>query len=734
MSNLHKNKLYYFVMILFIINAFLAACGNNRNKSYDFKEIRVDCDNYLFVAGIDSQGNIIVADGDSFIIFDDSLNVLKNIPHNIKEPFGCSIYDNNLYVTTISQNDIYLYSLQDNQLLLQDKLSTGLSNASILRMRAYEDVLYFLVLFKDTDDLSIYSYEFESESITKLDVSGVEWFDCINDKELLISSNVNDKATLSVYNVITRAIEDIYSLKDQVKDFTYTHDMHILNIHGGKQLISSDLKDGIGMIIYHGAKNALLSGYIQKNGDYYYFCDTANQLLIKLPIEGIYQSTYTPIESEEIIEASISDQGTPEPPPIPGHYSINQEAIDEELAKIEPVSEEDFELVILTDKYSMPNKGADAIYQRKYPNATIKYELIPDSALVKENGNPYESEYDRQLKLKLLANESDFDLFYIKSPETLTQVVHSGGYLDLSATKIQECMSRFFEGVVKSCTYNDAVFGLPVYTTFSGLQVNDELVRAYEIDYPFKKEPLKFYELPAFAEKYCKDYDEDGKIDVHLTTAHEATLEDGTKSVFNSLVLNTRYETSYINYFRKEGLYQPAILRQIDEVNKLLEPYCLNTQNILDPGCLFFGPAGVYRVNPFDNSPVTYLPVFEDKEVYGATYEYLCGNKFSDKKEYIIEYLSCIGDALNLSDRNLIYKDPTVYEKYFSNVQIDREHFDFYQRIVDHSVPSAILSWDSLRELHDAMDKDRKLYDEGQISLDTLYERYNQKLELIFNE
>ena len=49
-------------------------------------------------------------------------------------------------------------------------------------------------------------------------------------------------------------------------------------------------------------------------------------------------------------------------------------------------------------------------------------------------------------------------------------------------------------------------------------------------------------------------------------------------------------------------------------------------------------------------------------------------------------------------------------------------------------MPSAILSWDSLRELHDAMDKDRKLYDEGQISLDTLYERYNQKLELIFNE
>lgn len=726
--------------MLLIINIVMVACSNNNNKAYDFIEKKVDYDDYLFVAGIDSKGNIITADEDSFIIFDDSLNLLKDIPHNYTEPFNCYANGDILYVSTISQSVIYRYSLQEDQLILLDEINTGFNNASIIKIREYKDGLYFLAHLRDSKDLSIYSYEFKSESITKLDITGVDWFDNINDKELLISLNSNNGSTLSVYDVKNKTISDSYDLNDKIQDFTYFNDMHVLNIYESNHLVSIDLKDGTKRIIYQGAENALLSGFIHKKDDYYYFCDTGNDLLVKLPAEGVYQSAYTPSANEESIAVNGLDEGTnnypdiPDAPNIPGLHSINQKAINEELSKIKPISEDEFELVILTGRYTIPNKTVEAMFKGKYPNAVIKHEVIEDSALVKENRNPYEREYDRQLKLKLLANEKDFDLFYITSPETLTQVVHSGGYLDLSGSKIQKCLDQMFDGVVYNCSYEDTIFGLPVYTSFHGMPVNDELVRTYDIDYPFKKEPLKYNDLPAFAEKYCKDYDGDGKIDVYLTTAHEGTSENGTRYISNSFILNIRYDTSYINFLRKDGIYNSAILQEIDNVNKQLEDYCLNTSNITDHNYLFLGHEGVYTVNPIDNDLITYLPVFEDKEVYSATYEYLCGNKFSDKREYILEYLACIGDVLNINDQSLIYKDPAVYEKYFNDIDIDQEHFDFYQRIVDHSVPESILSWDSHRELNDAMDKDWKLYVEGQISIDTFYDRFNQKLELILRE
>lgn len=736
MKYLHNYKTYYLIAILLIINSILVACNNSKKEAYDFIEKRVDYEDYLFVAGIDSKGNIITADEYSFIIFDDSLNALKDIRHDYTEPFNCYANGDILYVSTISQSVIYRYSLQEDQLTLLDEITTGFTNASIIKMREYKDGLYFLVLFRDSNDLSIYGYDFSSANITKLDVTGVDWFDSINENELLISSNVNNNIALSVYDIKNKTTGDPYYLNDRIQNFTYSGDMHILNIYGN-QLISTDLKDGTKKIVYQGAENAVLSGFIHQKGEYYYFCDTANHLLIKLPTTGVYQSAYTPSANEDGIGTDSSEKEpeiNPDMSDISGWYSINQKAIDEELAKIEPISEEEFELVVLTGKYTMPNKSADAIFKRKYPNAFITYEFIQDSGLVKENGNPYESEYDRQLKLKLLANESDFDLFYITSPETLTQVVHSGGYLDLSGSKIQKCMNQMFDGVVYSCSYKDTVFGMPIYTSFYGMQVNEELVRTYNIDYPFKNEPLKYNELPVFAEKYCKDYDNDGEIDVFLTTAHEGTLGDGTKLISNSFLLNRRYETSYIDFLRNEGKYHSTILKEIDEVNKRLEPYCLNILNIMDNNYLFFGSEGVYPVNPIDNNLASYLPVFENKEVYKATYEYLCGNKFSNKKEYILEYLSCIGDVLNISEQNLIYKDSSVYEKYFNDIQIDREHFAYYQRIVDHSVPDAILFWDSLGELYDAIGKDRRLYDEGQITIDTLYDRLNQKLELILKE
>lgn len=112
----------------------------------------------------------------------------------------------------------------------------------------------------------------------------------------------------------------------------------------------------------------------------------------------------------------------------------------------------------------------------------------------------------------------------------------------------------------------------------------------------------------------------------------------------------------------------------------------------------------------------------------------MCGNKFSKNKDYIAEFLSCVANVLNKNENMLIFKEPSLYEKYFNNVKIDPVNFAFYKRIVDNSIPYAILSWDSYSELHDAYRKEHNLFLQGQITKDMMYDRWNKKLEMIFNE
>lgn len=525
------------------------------------------------------------------MIFDQELNLLSDIEHGFTKEYSCYVYRDTMYTSFISENIIHKFSLKDNNLIKLEDIKLK-DNSSVMRIRQYSDGLFILAFDNDDKKLHLFDYRFDSGNLTDLNISDAECFDLINDNELIISSASGSERSLSIYNVKNKSLSKKTNFTENISTFSYIADKKIIYAYNSSALISLNIENGTRKIVYKGAENAILSGFIFKNGDYCYLTDTANNLIIKLPGSGEYKSSYKPGDragrnnettdlNKQIVEQRESGIQL---------KSINQDLIKDEMQKITPVSEDEFELTILTDMHPISLNIAEEIFKRKYPNARIIYETIVDSGLAGENNNPYESEYDRQLKLKLLANESDFDMFFIKSPETLTHVVHSGGYLDLSNSRVKDSASLWFDGVINSCTYENSIFGIPVMAVFYGMQVNEELVKQYKIDYPFKEKPIVYNELSAFAEKYCRDYDHDGVVDVFLTTSQEGFLPDGSQYKVNCLFLNDRYETSYINFLKKEGNYNSELLKDIDRINNMLDSFC--TAMTESSKALFFGLEG----------------------------------------------------------------------------------------------------------------------------------------------
>ena len=65
------------LILLLSLLSLLSSCS--KQNTLELLEKEVECDDYIFIAGIDANGNILAGDSDSFMIFDQELNLLSDI-------------------------------------------------------------------------------------------------------------------------------------------------------------------------------------------------------------------------------------------------------------------------------------------------------------------------------------------------------------------------------------------------------------------------------------------------------------------------------------------------------------------------------------------------------------------------------------------------------------------------------------------------------------------------------
>ena len=356
----------------------------------------------------------------------------------------------------------------------------------------------------------------------------------------------------------------------------------------------------------------------------------------------------------------------------------------------------------------------------------LAYEFgVENNNTVVEFVNISTKEYTTKLNSMLMSGDSSFDIYLLTSYIDIpSYYIKKGVYEDLrSYPVVSEKFDDMFEGIEKLCSYNGALFGVPVgiHNSDTVYQLNIEMLEEFKLEMPAYDWTWSDFE------KYAGDITADGtnfmmqeskfSFWYDIYSVSNCIKMDLTKEAFNYTKADIRNELNFVDKIYEKGIILNKE-RSFGKQENLLLNFAYVPQN---DGSL-------------DNCKIIPAPVFDDKRIYPFRVKYFCMNNASKNKQLAAEFLGkCISKEAQ-SDNLIIqipilYKDKAIYENsIYKNFITDDWNYNVYSYMLKNSYRNE--TFKTYININDYVLE----YFEGRISSDEAAEAVYNKMKQIVEE
>ena len=268
-------------------------------------------------------------------------------------------------------------------------------------------------------------------------------------------------------------------------------------------------------------------------------------------------------------------------------------------------------------------------------------------------------DYDNKITLKLLANDADFDIFWlpnISNSTTLYNILEKKAYEPLSGyDSINKIYATFYEGMDKMFVYDDEIYCMPWSMDYYPLRINTGIFDKYEISPPSMDWTIsdiwKLCDEIISKNADVKVFNNDGEIICTLLFLWGEN-DRGNKEALDDLIGKIQY------YMQKEVL---AYRQNSDEI-----------YDAHDDEDVLFSIRWDMQIPPQDPDNYNYDFAFlyprysENSKTYFRLNDAILINKYSNNKNKAADYIN----ILYTSEKNNMFSnenDIEIIKKAFKN-------------------------------------------------------------------
>jgi len=679
-------KLLLAVMCLAIVTS--CNSGSNGQTSEDNSNDKmlkstVNCKYELFDSAIDEEGNIFIADKEQIHIFSNSIKEINIIRDNLSFCTALCAANGRIYAFDRQNSEIKVFDYKGT--LMKTYRPEGIG---IITKMQYTDENRLLVLDSSSEKTGRLSYYYlDGNRLEPFSFDNVTDFSMYEKNKIILSIRDNNlfKDSICIYDLNKKDIISKNDIGTAIDGFTYNSPDSKVYYASSGNIYAYDLRNQSQRTVFL-SDNTNFRKLISDE-KYCYIFDKKDFKINKVYKEGI---SFDYNDGKDI--QMISDVSTQ----LNIFTCFSQQLMN-----------------------SISNKIMNE-FARKYPNVRVNFEIDTTS------------EYSIKLQTKLSANDSDIDIFMIYFNIFDLSYMKSEALLDLNQyEQITRCTSEMFDGVIRNCTYNGKLVGVPYRYAIQAWEVNEELLQKLGLGYPEKDWTWEdFYE---YAKKARQDIDGDGIFDTYA-------LSDN-KEIFNMPI--ELYDNIFFNQLENKALFDTEeyvnllkLTKKINDEKLIYNEYKaekkISKQNIL------FKPQ-IINMWMGDSSFIL-PPVLKSSKAY-RTYDFalFCINRNSKNADVAAEYLASYlsKDIILTESMVLSYEDIDYYKNAKSDniIILDRKvssekNYNLIKELVEYSKVN-YLPWE-IRKF-----KGEVIYNKffnGEMTAEEAASLMNEKAKMIIGE
>jgi ABC-type glycerol-3-phosphate transport system substrate-binding protein len=293
--------------------------------------------------------------------------------------------------------------------------------------------------------------------------------------------------------------------------------------------------------------------------------------------------------------------------------------------------------------------------KKKYPNIKLKSYNVMNELI-------YNFEYNEKVTKKLMAKDTDFDLFFMLDNDP---IIKSDYYEDLSKyEQITQNLDSMLPGIKNLMSYNNKIYGVPQNITFRGIGYHSENPNDLSLQFSDKYWTVsEFYEF-AIDNKAIIEKEQ-------LPLLHFYHVL-GIDNIFNT--------NFYVSYLQGADLSSEDLASNFEMLKKLVDDKLI----LIDPN--YKGDTIIFEryINSLVESEPRLAPIIAtDSCEYIASIQFISLNPSSPNKELAAEFLSAFTDSeirkksviqdlsaqIQISNQSGAYEIPNIFYEY---TELDR--------------------------------------------------------------
>jgi ABC-type glycerol-3-phosphate transport system substrate-binding protein len=335
-------------------------------------------------------------------------------------------------------------------------------------------------------------------------------------------------------------------------------------------------------------------------------------------------------------------------------------------------------------------------------------------------------EYTTKLNTMLMSGDNSFDVYLLSTFNDIpSYYIKKGAYEDLhNYSVVSQKFDDMFEGIEKLCSYNDALFGVPVgiYNSDTVYQLNTLMLKEHNLEMPAYDWTWIDFEkyaevITADATNFMMQQTKSSFWLFNIYAVSNCFKMDLTNDAFNYTKTDIKNELEFVDKIYEKRIIHGEERSYKKQGNLLLNFVYLPTND-----------------GSLDGVKIIPAPVFNDKRAYPFRVNYLCMNKASKNKQLAAEFLGkCISKEAQAVDLvtqiPILYKDKSVYGgSIYKNFINDNWNYNVYSYMIKNSYRNE--SYGFYLDIRDYVVG----YFEGRISSDEAAEAIYSKMKQVVEE
>lgn len=556
-----KRRITVIATVMLIMMCFImSSCADEDHKETDSRLLdylnNKSIEGTVYVSGdIDSNLKLIKdltsykseEEVDEFItapcsyITGDSLYMIRNFPENMSE----DIYEYIASADTIFE--IEAYSLTDLSASPRIISLTGPENRKIIyySLSCNETDGRFIIVGGETDGenvtLKTYVFDKQGQLLEEYDVSNVNSYDMIGTDGSIFYTTATTQS-LYRYDYINEAnllIDDsveafslsggsLYYVKNEI-DADYNEITGLYVCGNGETEKLFDVRSDIGILsISYDTDNALL--YLSDGINIYTWNEGSGSLDKVIKGRDSYLNIKQ-IDGENMLIAN-------------GNNQLSLYALSSDISKIEEDEKRELKICYISSNSGEAKLTYDEVLKEL---DTLGFTTELNDGFISDS----KDEYINTMAKKLLAKDSDFDLFYVDSD--MLQLLKKDYYFDLSVYPLlSEKYARMYDGVKEISSIDGKLCLIPLAISFQAIE-EDVALSDYSAEMP-----EIWGEFIEYSENVCRGFTSDKVKLFNASFPHNAVMP-----LFN------QYASNFIN--GNSSADREALKELITQTGKLLE-------------------------------------------------------------------------------------------------------------------------------------------------------------------